>query len=341
MNNTLRTLYPTDEALKRLLPRGDSANLEVPIDDKNKVILPGKIDLSEYGLECIGLLGYGGFSVCYHVRETKTGKDYACKISYLDRPSLNGSHWSSTTEKTLAEIKMMEQLSKREGILRLKKYTPSCSEIEKILTAYHEGKEKKVQHMLKKNYRILQITPLAVPYDKIMSQFYKQKLTIQQASALLWDIAKAISTVHSLSIVHRDVKPGNLYLIKGRDRPHVVISDFNISRQVLGSSPITFTPIGTQDYISPFLQARQLYGHAQMTPAEAMKLDTYALGAISYQIFNNGQMPVRIGHNTTPPKNAPLEICLLIVRMLETDVSKAMSMSDIIRTLEMIYKGFF
>src|SRR5215813_12455643 len=77
----------------------------------------------------------------------------------------------------------------------------------------------------------------------------KQKLTIIQAVEVLKAVAGALGYAHDLGIVHRDVKPGNIFL---RADNSVVLGDFGIAKD-LHNQGITQTGevIGTPAYMSP------------------------------------------------------------------------------------------
>ena len=85
------------------------------------------------------------------------------------------------------------------------------------------------------------------------------------------ELCLALQALHSLGIVHRDIKPGNVVL--GTDG-HVVLVDFNCARQ--GSSE------ARKVYISPnSLQAPEtVQGHAQGTA-----VDWWALGVTVYELL--------------------------------------------------------
>ncbi len=97
-------------------------------------------------------------------------------------------------------------------------------------------------------------------------------------------IAWALTSVHALGLIHRDVKPGNILLTDDR----ALLTDFGIVRQVVfgetGEAPTlagTGLPIGTPQYMAP----EQLAGQ----PVD-YRADLYALGAVLYKMLT-GQPP--------------------------------------------------
>lgn len=84
---------------------------------------------------------------------------------------------------------------------------------------------------------------------------------------LIWQIAVGIADIHSVDIIHRDIKPNNMKI----DPEGVIkIFDFGLAREE-GTNAATLGFVGTKGFAAP-----ELYQHyVQFTPA----VDTYAFGA--------------------------------------------------------------
>ncbi len=96
------------------------------------------------------------------------------------------------------------------------------------------------------------------------------------AAAVVMQVAEGLSVAHARGIVHRDVKPANIFLTKdGR----ALIGDFGICK-IEGSTQITRRDqlIGTPNYLAP----EQILGE-EITPAT----DVFALAALFFIICTN------------------------------------------------------
>ncbi len=105
----------------------------------------------------------------------------------------------------------------------------------------------------------------------------EKQLPLEDALQITKDVAAALAHAHSLGIVHRDIKPGNIMLEGGE----AVVADFGIARAVTsaGGEHLTETGItlGTPAYMSP----EQAGGEATIDG----RSDVYALGCVLYQML--------------------------------------------------------
>src|SRR5438093_1352943 len=99
----------------------------------------------------------------------------------------------------------------------------------------------------------------------------------REAVALMAKVSRAVEYAHSRSILHRDLKPGNI-LLDGRGEP--LVSDFGLAKWLDESSDLTrtLTIFGTPGYIAP----EQAQGPAKNLTAAA---DSYSIGAVLFDLF--------------------------------------------------------
>lgn len=111
-------------------------------------------------------------------------------------------------------------------------------------------------------------------------------LPARRLAAIVSPVASALDAAHAAGLVHRDVKPANMLLDTRPGRPdHVYLSDFGLSKEVLGSVGLTGSGqfLGTVDYAAP----EQIGG--QVADGRA---DQYALGCTAFEMIC-GQPPFR------------------------------------------------
>jgi serine/threonine-protein kinase len=104
------------------------------------------------------------------------------------------------------------------------------------------------------------------------------------ALSITRQIGSALAAAHRMGVVHRDLKPDNIFLcpldVDGEMRDHVKVLDFGISK-IRGSQTVVTQDaavMGTPNYMSP----EQASGKNQEIDA---RTDVFALGAIVYQML--------------------------------------------------------
>jgi alpha-tubulin suppressor-like RCC1 family protein/tRNA A-37 threonylcarbamoyl transferase component Bud32 len=97
---------------------------------------------------------------------------------------------------------------------------------------------------------------LAIVMDHVRGQTLKQTihekgpLSPVQAESVLRDIAAALGAAHAMGIVHRDVKPENIFIdVTGR----ALLADFGVARSMTNETQLTMSgiAIGTPAYMAP------------------------------------------------------------------------------------------
>jgi serine/threonine protein kinase len=113
------------------------------------------------------------------------------------------------------------------------------------------------------------------------------------ASKLLLQLAESLQYAHSLGVIHRDVKPENVFMVTNE---HVRLGDFGTAIEINASKRFTRAGevFGTPNYMSP----EQLLGKAV-----DRRTDIYSLGILAYELV--------AGHR---PFNEDTEINQAVVR---------------------------
>jgi hypothetical protein len=147
---------------------------------------------------------------------------------------------------------------------------------------------------------------------------HPQGLPVQQALAWFHGIAAGVAYLHDHGVVHRDLKPGNIF----RDEGVVKVGDYGLSKFISCSRRSGHTEsIGTVHYMAPEV-AHGRYGK---------ELDIYALGAILFELLT-GRVPfegesvgeVLMKHLTAQPDVAKLVEPFrgVVARAMEKDPSR-------------------
>ena len=166
-----------------------------------------------------------------------------------------------------------------------------------------------------------------------LSQVIKKEgaLPWSRAKPILVQICRALGAAHSKGIVHRDMKPENIYLIEREGRSDFVkLLDFGIAKMNVekGEKRLTRTGMifGTPEYMSP----EQAQGN---TPDH--RVDIYAVGVIMYELLTAsvpfkadtfmGILTKHIFENPVPPSQLnpeagiPVEVEEIILKAMAKD----------------------
>lgn len=108
-----------------------------------------------------------------------------------------------------------------------------------------------------------------------LKQYMQQKGVLNWREALHFaiQIAKALEHAHSRGIVHRDIKPHNIMVLKDGS---VKVADFGIARITSSSNTLTREALGSVHYISP----EQAKGGRVDE-----RTDIYSLGVVLYEML--------------------------------------------------------
>ncbi len=110
------------------------------------------------------------------------------------------------------------------------------------------------------------------------------RFPLPAAVALVEQAASALGKAHARGVVHRDIKPGNIFLLDVPNDPFVKIVDFGLAKLVTTSTSLTRSGeiLGTPFYMSPeqFLRPKEVDD----------RTDLWALGVVTYGILT-GRLP--------------------------------------------------
>ena len=178
------------------------------------------------------------------------------------------------------------------------------------------------------------------PLDKVLEE--EGPFTLARACHIIEQLALGLEHAHSKGVVHRDLKPGNLFLTAD---DKLKILDFGLARILDSDQKLTKTgqALGTPIYMSP----EQVRG--RVSPAS----DFYALGIIFYELLigeppfgGESAMQILSAHAfQKPPKlsekhpRIPEEISKLVDGLLIKRPEKRLQDPDVIIQTAAVYKN--
>ncbi len=161
-----------------------------------------------------------------------------------------------------------------------------------------------------------------------------ERLSVARAVDISRQVARALGAAHQVGVVHRDVKPDNLFLVRrGAERDFVKVLDFGVAKLMtpIGDLPLTSTVegtiVGTPAYMAPE-QANGLGADA--------RTDQYALGCVLYEMLAGhppfagssfGQLVAKVLTEPAPPlptrspsgERLPAAVRAVVLRCLAKD----------------------
>ena len=128
------------------------------------------------------------------------------------------------------------------------------------------------------------------PLDGLLTR--EAPLRLGKALSILDELLDALSAAHAAGVVHRDIKPGNIFVVGSRDggAVHVKLLDFGLAKQsskiANGAETNATTVVGTPYYMSPEQACAKPVGP---------RSDLYSVGCIAFQMLS-GRLPYESGN---------------------------------------------
>jgi predicted Ser/Thr protein kinase len=197
------------------------------------------------GYELLRVLGEGGMGVVYLARQKALQRDVALKlIKGLGREDV---------DRFVRESRVLASLS-HPGILG-------------VIDAGFDGEVPYLVCELVQGRTLQNLIDESIP-------------PVDEGTRIVQAVAEALAFAHERDIVHRDVKPDNVFVADGGA---VKLADFGLARTLAKGQTLTAESVmmGTPAYMSP----EQVEGQ-RATPAS----DQYALGVLAFQVVT-GRLP--------------------------------------------------
>ncbi len=259
-------------------------------------------------------LGEGGRKRVYLVHDTLLDRDVAFALMRTERLD------DATRLRVSREAQVMGKLGDHPNIVGI----------------YDIGQEKG------QPYIVIPLMP-GGDVESLIEKAPERRLPIEQAVSITKAVCKGLEYAHSKGIIHRDIKPGNVWMSADGT---VKIGDFGLALAVdLFRLTHEGMMVGTYYYMPP----EQAMG-GEITP----RADLYSLGAMLYEMvtgrppFTGDDAVAIIGQhiNSAPVSpswhrpDLPPALAALILRLLEKDPQKRpASATEVLKALEAIEAG--
>jgi serine/threonine-protein kinase len=120
--------------------------------------------------------------------------------------------------------------------------------------------------------------------ESLASRLRFGPLSLGETQGILRQVGSALQAAHASGVVHRDLKPDNIFLVTGAMGVEVKVLDFGISKLTDSNTVQTQESVlvGTPAYMSP----EQALGNNKDVGPQS---DVFALGSIAYEMLAGRQ----------------------------------------------------
>ena len=192
-------------------------------EDEDQFI--GQIIFNKYKL--IKKIGQGCFGAIYEAQLIGTNKFYAIKFE-----DMNQSQYMLENESYFLSYLNIPQIPKFKSF----GYTGS--------------------------YMVLIMELLGKSLDNILNEFPNKKLSLRCVCNIAYQLLTILELIHESSIIHRDIKPGNIAVGGGERSKYIYLLDFGLSAQ--------YRDINTKKHF-PFNEGNKLIGNARYSSINSLK----------------------------------------------------------------------
>ncbi len=268
---TIEAVERLDRAVRAISMREALlAEVRQELDRALKVGGPGRYTEQEVGSYRLGnLIGRGGMGEVYEGKSVHDGSEAAIKLLH---PS------------TLADPQAVARFLREAEVAARLESEHLCAVFEVGMTAGE------IPFIAMERLR---------GFDLAHHLRRSRRLSLAQTVSLLKQIAGGLAVAHKTGVVHRDIKPHNLFLSERDGRFSWKLLDFGVSKMAGGGGTLTAGHVvGTPGYMSP----EQARGEDV-----DLRTDVYALATIAYRCLT--------GHPAFTGKDVPTTLYDVVYKM--------------------------
>ena len=222
--------------------------------------------------ELIEKIGEGSFGKVYKAKRTERGRSFYSAIKIISIPASKGELDSVRSE-------MNNEQSTREYFRNL---VEDC--IQEIYTMEHFCGNSHVVSF--EDFKVVEYLDeigwdisIRMEYlTSFMDYCTGKELTEKEVIKLGCDLAMALIYCRKLNIIHRDVKPENIFVSRFGD---FKLGDFGIAREQAHTMS-NMSKKGTYSYMAPEIYKGEKYDSS---------IDIYSLGLVLYKLMNQNRLP--------------------------------------------------
>ena len=222
--------------------------------------------------ELIEKIGEGSFGKVYKAQRTERGRSFYSAIKIISIPASKGELDSVRSE-------MNNEQSTREYFRNL---VEDC--IQEIYTMEHFCGNSHVVSF--EDFKVVEYLDeigwdisIRMEYlTSFMDYCTGKELTEKEVIKLGCDLAMALIYCRKLNIIHRDVKPENIFVSRFGD---FKLGDFGIAREQAHTMS-NMSKKGTYSYMAPEIYKGEKYDSS---------IDIYSLGIVLYKLMNQNRLP--------------------------------------------------
>jgi tRNA A-37 threonylcarbamoyl transferase component Bud32 len=225
-------------------------------------LLTGHTLVKRYQIEEV--IGRGGFAVVYRAMDTRLSRPVAVKVITLT--ATDPEHRETLRQRLHKEAQAAASLP----------HHPNLVTVHDVGTDPELGLDFLVMEMLRGE-------------NLSQSLASSGKPPLDRALCILRDTAQGLAVGHRAGLIHRDVKPGNIFLAEGiegdADDVRVCLLDYGIAQAIEDDQTVT-RGMGANPLSPAFASPEQVRGDRNLTAAT----DVFSLGVVGYQLLT-GERP--------------------------------------------------
>ncbi|HET6233312.1 MAG TPA: TonB family protein [Longimicrobiaceae bacterium] len=227
-------------------------------------LLAGRTLAGRYSVEKV--IGRGGMGAVYRATDERLGRPVAVKVMMV--PASDADSRERVRQRFLREAQAAARLRH-----------PN------VVTVHDFG----VDEELGLDYLVME---LLEGEDLAAAMARAGRMPPATALGILGQAASGLAAGHRAGMVHRDVKPGNLFLETGEQGGvEVRVLDFGIAQVAFDDLTLTHVTVAGRGPLSPaYASPEQLAGERRLTPAS----DVFSLGAVALYLLT-GERPLTGG----------------------------------------------